>query len=205
MYYLNSRFYNPDIGRFINSDGLLGEAGNILGHNMYAYCQNNPVMYTDPSGEFFGVIAVIAVCVSIVGAISLGTAIGNTFKLMKSSRMLKSTSKINYDDYDLSNDEVLKMKLDQDARFAAIDNVSLTTNIMNGLRLTLRSIAKLARVDGAFSDSWGVEQVSIIDIDYELDGIINSYTSEADSFNPENVEYYKNRFDYWRKYYADLH
>jgi len=50
LYYLNSRFYNPQIGRFINSDGLLGETGDILSTNMYAYCANNPVMYTDITG-----------------------------------------------------------------------------------------------------------------------------------------------------------
>lgn len=50
FYYLQSRYYNPEIGRFINADGLLGEVGNIQTHNMYAYCANNPVMYTDISG-----------------------------------------------------------------------------------------------------------------------------------------------------------
>jgi len=50
LYYLNSRFYNSNIGRFINADGLLGQQGNILGHNMYAYTQNNPIMFVDPSG-----------------------------------------------------------------------------------------------------------------------------------------------------------
>ena len=37
LYYLNSRYYNPEIGRFINADGLIGQTGDILGHNMYAY------------------------------------------------------------------------------------------------------------------------------------------------------------------------
>ena len=50
MYYLNSRYYNPEIGRFINADGLLGEFGNIQSTNMYAYCANNPVMHTDITG-----------------------------------------------------------------------------------------------------------------------------------------------------------
>jgi RHS repeat-associated protein len=53
LYYLQSRYYDPTIGRFISSDGLLGETGNLLTHNMYAYCANNPVMYIDPSGESF--------------------------------------------------------------------------------------------------------------------------------------------------------
>ncbi len=44
LYYLNSRYYNPEMGRFINGDGLLGETGEILGHNMFSYCKNNPIM-----------------------------------------------------------------------------------------------------------------------------------------------------------------
>jgi len=52
LYYLNSRYYNPEIGRFINADGLLGQVGNLQSTNMYAYCANNPVMYIDPSGYF---------------------------------------------------------------------------------------------------------------------------------------------------------
>jgi len=50
FYYLNSRYYNPVIGRFISSDGLLGKQGDTIGHNMYAYCANNPVMYSDITG-----------------------------------------------------------------------------------------------------------------------------------------------------------
>jgi RHS repeat-associated protein len=50
LYYLNSRYYNPAIGRFLNSDGILGQTGNVLSTNMYAYCVNNPVMYSDITG-----------------------------------------------------------------------------------------------------------------------------------------------------------
>ncbi len=50
LYYLQSRYYDPAIGRFINSDGLFGETGNLTTHNMYAYCGNNPVMYSDITG-----------------------------------------------------------------------------------------------------------------------------------------------------------
>ncbi|MCM0649718.1 RHS repeat-associated core domain-containing protein [Clostridium swellfunianum] len=50
LYYLQSRYYNPEWGRFINADGLVGETGELLGHNMFAYCKNNPVNMEDPSG-----------------------------------------------------------------------------------------------------------------------------------------------------------
>ena len=50
LYYLNSRYYDSNTGRFINADVQINAKENFLGYNMYAYCGNNPVMYTDPSG-----------------------------------------------------------------------------------------------------------------------------------------------------------
>jgi len=49
-YFLQTRYYNPEWRRFINADCLF-IAGNVLtASNMYAYCNNNPVMRVDPSG-----------------------------------------------------------------------------------------------------------------------------------------------------------
>ena len=50
LYYLNSRYYNPEWGRFINADALGGQVGSLLSHNIFAYCQNNVVNMADPSG-----------------------------------------------------------------------------------------------------------------------------------------------------------
>lgn len=53
FYYLNSRYYNPEIGRFINSDGadvLAVEQGSFLQYNLFAYCLNNPINRFDNSG-----------------------------------------------------------------------------------------------------------------------------------------------------------
>lgn len=56
FYYLQSRYYDPEICRFINADNLellstlSGTPGQL---NLYAYCNNNPVMYSDPSGCFW--------------------------------------------------------------------------------------------------------------------------------------------------------
>ena len=54
MYYLNSRYYNPKMGRFINADDInnLGAEGDVLSHNLYIYCLNNPVNRTDAQGEW---------------------------------------------------------------------------------------------------------------------------------------------------------
>lgn len=73
LYYLNSRYYNPEIARFISSDGLMGEIGNVQSNNLFAYCLNNPVMYSDISGEF----PILITCI-IVGAI-IGGTIGGVF------------------------------------------------------------------------------------------------------------------------------
>ena len=49
LYYLRSRYYNPQWGRFANADALIG-AGKLLSHNLFAYCSNCSVCYTDASG-----------------------------------------------------------------------------------------------------------------------------------------------------------
>jgi len=53
MYYLQSRYYDPWIGRFINADAtwVLGvNQGSFLQFNLFTYCLNNPVMLVDPTG-----------------------------------------------------------------------------------------------------------------------------------------------------------
>ena len=49
LYYLQSRYYDPNTCRFINADSALYHS--MLGYNMFAYCENNPVNYYDPTGE----------------------------------------------------------------------------------------------------------------------------------------------------------
>jgi len=51
FYYLQSRYYCPSIGRFINADEFVSTGQGLLGFNMFAYCNNNPVMFIDPDGR----------------------------------------------------------------------------------------------------------------------------------------------------------
>ena len=67
MYYLQSRYYNPAWGRFINADAYVNASGDLLGFNMFAYCGNNPVMRMDESGTAWDfILDLISLCISAV-------------------------------------------------------------------------------------------------------------------------------------------
>ena len=52
LYYLQSRYYDPEVGRFINADGFVTtDVLGLLSSNMFVYCENNPICKTDISGE----------------------------------------------------------------------------------------------------------------------------------------------------------
>jgi RHS repeat-associated protein len=51
IYYYGSRFYNADIGRFLQPDSIVPEPGNPQALNRYSYVLNNPIRYNDPTGE----------------------------------------------------------------------------------------------------------------------------------------------------------
>ena len=53
FYYLNNRYYDPEIGRFINEDPYISTGKGVIGCNMFAYCNNNPVNGSDPNGLFW--------------------------------------------------------------------------------------------------------------------------------------------------------
>ena len=76
LYYVSSRYYDPEIGRWINADNqIAGVGGEVLGYNMFAYCMNNPVNMSDPSGnwpKWVGkAIAVVAVAAVVVAAVAV--------------------------------------------------------------------------------------------------------------------------------------
>ncbi|MDX2188243.1 MAG: RHS repeat-associated core domain-containing protein [Bacteroidota bacterium] len=68
---MNGRIYDPKLGRFLQSDPYVAPADNAQAYNAYAYVYNNPVKYTDATGEN-PVIIIIAAAV-IVGGINLAS------------------------------------------------------------------------------------------------------------------------------------
>ena len=81
FYLTGTRYYDPEIGRFINADGVISGTGeSVQGYNLFAYCFNNPVNMSDPSGNWpkwatklVAAVAVVAV-VAAVAAVTVATA-----------------------------------------------------------------------------------------------------------------------------------
>ena len=73
FYFLKTRYYDPEIGRFMTIDDLSYlDSENINGLNLYAYCGDNPIMHTDPSGHsILGTIALLLLSGVIVHAATL--------------------------------------------------------------------------------------------------------------------------------------
>jgi RHS repeat-associated protein len=85
FYYLNSRYYDPAVGRFISADRQLA-LKNVIGTNLFAYCFNNPVSLGDGKGNWpkwvekvafvasvVVTVAAVAVTVAAVSAFTAGT------------------------------------------------------------------------------------------------------------------------------------
>ena len=85
LYYVSSRYYDPETCRFINADSQLNPKDGMLGYNMFAYCNNNPVMYSDPSGH-----SIILAC--IIGGAIIGALAGGHIAAKVSK---KKTGKVN--------------------------------------------------------------------------------------------------------------
>ena len=64
LYYVGSRYYDPQVCRWINADGYVSTGQGIFGNNMFTYCGNNPVNRKDPTGQFW-ITALILTAVSI--------------------------------------------------------------------------------------------------------------------------------------------
>ncbi len=71
LYYLNSRYYDAELGRFIAEDTSLNSGTGIIGLNMFAYCNNNPVMLTDSDGNM-PFLLITAVAGALIGAVAGG-------------------------------------------------------------------------------------------------------------------------------------
>ncbi len=73
LYYLQSRYYNPQWGRFVNSDNasvVAASPTSLSDKNTFAYCDNNPVNRTDEGGYIWGMIGVAALAGGLISGIT---------------------------------------------------------------------------------------------------------------------------------------
>ena len=74
LYYLQSRYYDPFTGRFLNADAYYDTCNSVLSTNMFAYCESDPINYIDPYGY---------------------ASYKNSYRYNKSSKTYNITTKIN--------------------------------------------------------------------------------------------------------------
>ena len=86
LYYLNSRYYDPEVGRFISSDSVIGVNADMATYNLYAYCGNNPIVRCDVSGTHWDNIIEAALHIGnmLLLAVGIDTAAGGAIFLSMS-------------------------------------------------------------------------------------------------------------------------
>ena len=91
LYYLTTRYYDPEVCRFISADVYMTTGQGVLGGNMWAYCGNNPVVRYEVQGKFWGLVAKV-----VVGIASqyVSDVIGNLISGKTGWDILKPTSSI---------------------------------------------------------------------------------------------------------------
>ena len=92
MYYLNSRYYDAEVGRFINADDVnlipLIQSG-VKGSNLFEYCNNNAINMVDLDGE-----STIAIGLGISVVVAKGLlGIGAIYMLYKQYKSVSSQQK----------------------------------------------------------------------------------------------------------------
>ena len=83
LYYLNARYYDSEIGRWISPEpnvytGAFDSGAGIFAYNIYAYCANNPVKYSDYTGEF--ILTSLIVGAVVGAAIGFGATVYSDYK-----------------------------------------------------------------------------------------------------------------------------
>jgi len=66
LYFYGSRYYDPQLSRFIQPDSIIPSSDDSQALNRYSYCYNNPLIFTDPSGHF--VVAAATAIASYIAA-----------------------------------------------------------------------------------------------------------------------------------------
>ncbi len=192
LYYLQSRYYDATIGRFINADGYISTGQDVLSYNMFAYCMNNPVNMSDPSGAF-------GVFFSLLNKIvNKALSINNTEKPDFWSRFFDAvvssdnsgntfstgfTAGTSYDGYSVSGSCVLSVDTSYNYEVQKVisDGVSTGVGCSGGIVLSYTNANNVEKLRGN-SESVGFTLASV-------PGISINLTTFSDNANP-NKNYF---------------
>lgn len=101
LVHMNGRLYDPEIGRFLQADPIIQEPLNGQNYNRYAYVQNNPLSYTDPTGfswwtkwrrPIIGLIAAIAVPWAVGEIFMANASVGGALAEIGSAEIISLTA-----------------------------------------------------------------------------------------------------------------
>lgn len=92
LYYLNSRYYNPEWGRFVSVDAFADTQQNVIGTNAYAYCGNNPTCRSDSYGDVWMTTIGIMVVGGLIGGITSAVSTACIDKVFERSVNWKSVA-----------------------------------------------------------------------------------------------------------------
>ena len=145
FYYLNSRYYNPEVGRFLNADAFAStDISDVLSTNMFAYCENNPVIFYDNGGTYS------FLCTELGG----NPATADKFKKEPKRTTQSAKSEIVHEDHSVKiiiNDDLAM------AGFAASMSLYTGTVAIAGVAVTSAFVAAVpATAGGALACSYAV-------------------------------------------------
>ncbi len=143
LYYLNSRYYDPQTGRFINADGIdtiTASFTELTDKNLYAYCDNNPTTRKDDGGSFWDtVFDAVSLCFSVAEVIATPTnpmswvsLAGDVIDLIPFVTGVGETAKVVGATLKITN---------------AIDNTTDTIKIVKATELTKEAIEEVNKLD----------------------------------------------------------
>ena len=81
LYYLRSRYYNPEWGRFVNADELQSVLGAKVSHNLFAYTMNAPIFRIDSDGYSSEDMSIWGGILDIFGAFHISGGLGFGLRL----------------------------------------------------------------------------------------------------------------------------
>ena len=137
LYYLQTRYYDPIVCRFINADGYVTTGQGITGYNMFAYCGNNPVNYVDPNGENPVAISVAATLLLLLAMI--------TVKLVQNYLKNTLTAKEKSDSLsDISTEDILNNNDDDSTGYMVYKLIDPSTQKVEYVGRTMDPVAREA-------------------------------------------------------------